>query len=101
PGSVEEVAEATLVEIVGGDAGGHRAARRVDDLGAAAVVQRDVEEHPAVAGRLPNADLELALDVGRQLVGTADHLKLDVVLVEGAQLEPDVPRPPPHQPLYF
>src|SRR5437868_5602653 len=42
-GGVEELAEAPLVEIVGGHAGGDRAARGVDDLGAAAVVQRDVE----------------------------------------------------------
>src|SRR4051794_18421847 len=32
---VEEIAEAALVEIVRGHAGGHRPPRRVDDLGAA------------------------------------------------------------------
>ena len=64
-GGVEELAEAPLVEIVGRDAGRDRAARGVDDLGAAAVVERDVEQHAGVARGLPDADLELVLHVGR------------------------------------
>src|SRR5262245_21981140 len=96
-GGVEEFAEALLVQIVGGDVGGEHAARSVDDLGAAAVVERDVEQHPAVRRRLALADLELLAHVGRQLLGAADDPEADVVLEQRAQLEPQVALEERHQ----
>src|SRR6266850_1535664 len=86
PRRVEEVAEAPLVEIVGVDAGGQHALRRVEDLGAAAVVERDVEQHAGVVLGLPDADLELVPHVLGQFFFAADHAKADVVLEERAQL---------------
>src|SRR5258706_16221691 len=97
PCRVEELAEAPLVERLGAHAGRDRATRGVDDLRAPTVVQRDIEAHARVARGPVDADLQLALHVGRQLVGAADHLELDVVLVERAELEPDVPLQQHHQ----
>ena len=50
PPGVEEVGEARLGELVGREARRDGRARGVDDLGAAAVVQRDVELQPGVLG---------------------------------------------------
>src|SRR6185295_8686131 len=101
PRGVEQLPEAALVQVVGGDAHRDRAARGVHDLGAAAVVQRDVEQHAGIAGGLPDADLELVLHVGRELLGAADDAEADVVLEEGAELEPDVPLEQHHQGVDF
>jgi len=45
-GGVEKLAETGLVEIRRCNAGGDRPSRGIDDFGAAAVVQRDVESIP-------------------------------------------------------
>src|SRR5262245_30477563 len=98
---IEELAEALLVEIVRGDARRQHAPRRVDDLGAPAVVQRDVEQHAAVLRGLLLADLELTLDVGRQFLRAADHAEPDVVRHQRAELETDVPLEQRHQHVDF
>ena len=80
PRGVEKLAEAPLVEILGRDAGRDRAPRGIHDFGAAAVVQRDVEQHAGVLARSAlDAELELVLHVGRELVEPADHAEPDVV----------------------
>src|SRR5436309_7832993 len=98
---VEKPGEPPLVEIVRPQAGRDRAARRVHDFGAAAVVQRDVEQHPGVGRRLPDAELEFVLHVGRKLLGAADDAKRDVVLEQRAELEADVSLEQRHQRVDF
>ena len=44
---IEKISEALLVQLVGADARRHDAARGFHDFGAAAVVERDVEQHAA------------------------------------------------------
>src|SRR5437660_12512869 len=65
---VEEGAESLLVQIVRRHARRDRAPRGIDDLGASAIVQRDVELHAAVLRRLVYASLELALKDGREMI---------------------------------
>src|SRR5262245_56813061 len=101
PGGVEEVAEATLVEIIGTHAGGNRATRRVHDFRASTVVERDVEQHAGVGRGLRDAHRQLGLHVGGELVGSADHLEPDVVLQERAELEADVALQQRHQRVHF
>src|SRR6266850_782422 len=96
-GGVEEFTEAPLVEIVGAHTGRDGAPRRVDDLGAPAIVQRDVEHHAGVPRRLADADLQLVLHVRRQLLGSSDDAELDVVIEEGAELQADIPLEQHHQ----
>src|SRR5262245_31894301 len=72
-GGVEKAREALLVQILWAHAGFDRSTSGVDDLGAAAVVQRDVEEHAATGGRALDRDVELFLDVGRQLLHASNH----------------------------
>src|SRR5262245_6362937 len=98
---VEKLAEAALVEVVGAYAGGDRAARGVDDLCAAAVVERDVEEHAAVAGGFGDPEGQLGAHVGRELVGSAHDLEPDVVLQQRAELEADVALQQRHQRVDF
>src|SRR6184192_1998165 len=94
---VEEFAELPLVQIVRADAGRDDASGGVDDLRAAAVVQRDVEQHPRVRFGLANADFELVAHVGRQLVAATDHLEPDVVLEERSELELQIALQQRHQ----
>src|SRR5256885_1318039 len=61
------------------------------------IVQRDVEQHPGIPRRLADADLQLVLNVRRQVFGSADDPELDVVLEEGAELQADVPLEQHHQ----
>jgi hypothetical protein len=89
-GRVEKLAEAGLVEIGRRDAGGHRTSRGVDDFGAAAVVQRDVEPHAGVGRGAPHARRKLVLHVGRQLLLPADDLEPDVVAQQRLELEAEV-----------
>ena len=96
-GGVEKLAELALVEICRRDAGRHRAACRIDDLGAAAVVEGDVEEHARVLRRTFDGHRELGLHVGRELVRPPDHLKANVVPQQRRQLEAQIALQQQHQ----
>src|SRR5260221_60988 len=98
---VEIIAELALVEFLGADAVRDRAARRIDDLGAPAVVQRDVEQHPCVLFGLLDADAEFVLSIGREFIRAAAHLEPHVVREERAELEADVPLEQQHQRVHF
>ena len=71
--------------------------RRFDDLGAAAVVQGDVEEHAGVAGGLALGRLQLVADVAGQLLFAADDAKADVVAQQRVQLEAQIALEQRHQ----
>src|SRR6202000_2069118 len=62
-----------------GDGGGGG----VDDVGAAPVVDGEVERHAAIGGRSFDGVVELAADLYRKSVDTADDLKTNVVALEG------------------
>src|SRR5215208_6972435 len=65
---VEEIAEPLLVELVRRHSCHNRPPRRLDDLRAAAVIERDVEQHPGVLCRPLLGHLQLAPDVRSKLV---------------------------------
>src|SRR5262245_17918240 len=89
-GRVEKAREALLVEILGPHAGLDRTPCSIDNLGAASVVQRDVEEHAgALAGPL-DRHVQLVLDVGRQFLHAADHAEADIVAQQRVQLRAEV-----------
>src|SRR5688572_4491951 len=96
-GRIEKAREPLFVEILGTHARFDGASCRIDDLGASAVVQRNVEEHPAAALRALDRDVQLILDVGRQLLHPADHAKADVIAQQRVQLGPQIALEKPHQ----
>ena len=50
---------------------------------------------------MPDANLELVLNVRREILRTADDAKLNIVLVDGAELEADVSLQQHHQGIHF
>src|SRR5439155_21625473 len=89
-GRIEKFAEAALVEIVRSYPRRNGAPCGVDDLGAAAVIESDVEQHAAVALGLPDAGLQLVPHIVRQFFGAPDDLKANVVLEQGIELETQI-----------
>src|SRR6476646_6894948 len=96
-GGVQIRGELPLVELVRADAVTNRAPRGVDDLGAAAVAQRDVELHAGVRPRALLGSVELAADVGLQPIGLADDVKSNVVLEQCLELGAEVVLEQPHE----
>src|SRR5439155_16577475 len=86
-----------LVEILRTETCSDDASHSVDDLGASAVVECDVEQHSAVVGCLANAQLELALDIRGEFVDASDGSESDVVLEQRAELEAEIPLEEHHQ----
>ena len=89
-GRVQELREAPLIEVRRMDGVLDGPPRRRDDLRPPAVVDGDVEQHAAVAASAFLPDVELAPDVGRQLVRASDDPEPDVVVEQRLQLEPHV-----------
>src|SRR5262245_26860298 len=96
-GGVEGGREPLLVQLLRSDPGGDEPSGGLDDLGAAAVVERDVEQHAAVLRGLLLGRLQLAADIGGELPLAADDVETDVVLQQGVQLEPQVALEQRHQ----
>jgi len=78
-GGVEKTRKALFVEILWPDTGGHRSSGGIDNLGPAAVIQRDVEQHPTTAGGALHRRVQFVLDIRRQIFHPSDHTKADVV----------------------
>jgi hypothetical protein len=87
---VEKRGEALFVQVLGSYSGNHGTPCRVDDLGAAAVVQRDVEEHAAARRGPLDRRTQLILDVRREILHAAYHAKPDVVAQQRVELRPKV-----------
>ena len=100
-GRVEKAREALFVQVLRIETRGHGAAGGVDNLGAAAVVERDVEQHAGVGRGLALGSAQLFEHVRRQRIGPADHLEADVVAQQRRQLEPQVALEQHHQRAHF
>jgi hypothetical protein len=85
-GRVEEAGKTLLVELLGPDASLDRTTCRVDDLRAAAIVERDVEQHPAVVGGPFHGGAQFVLNIVSQIVHAADDAEPDVVGQQRLQL---------------
>src|SRR5207237_10102353 len=70
---------------------------RVVAVGAAAVVEGDIEQHPAAACGALDAEVELALYVVRELILAADDTKTDVVREQRLELGSQIPLEQQHQ----
>ncbi len=90
---VELVGDALFGEFIGTAAFVHQSpdccARGVDDLSAAAVVQRDSQDHAFVSGGLFGGARDLFANVFRQRADSADGLKLDVLAIDLVEFDPE------------
>ena len=94
---VEEARERRLVKLIGTQSRRHGAPRRVDDFRAAAVVQRDVEQHAARAGGSCDRLIQFLAHVARQFVGPADDVEPDVVAEQHVQFRTQIALQQQHQ----
>ena len=98
---VKELTERMLVECARRNPRFDGTPRGVDDLGPAAVVEGDVEEHASVArGSLLSVG-ELGHDVGGEIFEAADHIEANVVAEQRLQLGPQVALQQHHQRSHF
>src|SRR4029079_13530560 len=96
-GRVEKTREPLFVENFGTHTKLDGASRRIDDFGAAAVVERDVEQHPAAVACAFDRDIQFVLNVGCPLLHPSDHAKANVVAQERIQFRSPIPLQETHE----